>query len=156
MQKSSTLYYFKTKESITVYFKDGSSASWDREDPEYERISKLALDEGYIAIRKLHDPIKGDEYAEGVNPKIEEAIEQVKKSVEVVNVTHTAKGEVKIEPVKKEPKKPQKSEKYKDRIEETMALLKENHNDRNVVAAIMGISLSTIKRNISKYKARNK
>ena len=150
MQKSSTLYYFKTKESITIYFKDGSSASWDKDDPEYERISKLALDEGYIAIRKLHDPIKGDEYAEGVNPKLEDAIEQVKKSVEVVN------DKVKVEPIKKEPKKPQKSEKYKDRIEETMALLKEYHSDRKVVAEIMGISLSTVKRNISKYKARNK
>lgn len=132
--QSSTLYFFKTKENITIFFKDGSSACWEANDPEYERIHNLCLKEGYVPIRILHDPERGDIFAEGY------AESKSKPSEEVVNGTSVETGNESI---------------YKDRLEETYQLMK-IHGDKKKVAEIMGITVSTVKRNICKYNQRER
>ena len=76
------MFYFKDANQITVYFKDGSSASWDSSDPEYERIAQLAKEENFIAIRVLKDPVKGLMEADSVSIK-EEGISLKKEGQEV-------------------------------------------------------------------------
>lgn len=62
-------------------------------------------------------------------------------------------SEGKVKTVKAEPKpKPKKF--YKNRISETVGLMKKYKNDKVKVAKIMGISVSTVERNMRKYKRK--
>ena len=60
-------------------------------------------------------------------------------------------SEGKIKTVKAEPK-PKKF--YKNRISETAGLMKKYKNDKVKVAKTMGISVSTVERNMRKYKRK--
>ena len=52
------MFYFDDGKALTVYFKNGDAGVWNKDNPNYERVKKLAKEENWIEIELLHNQPK--------------------------------------------------------------------------------------------------
>ncbi len=53
------MFYFIDDKSITVQFGDGTSASWSKNDKDYQKAVLMCKNANWVAIKALHNPIAG-------------------------------------------------------------------------------------------------
>ena len=52
------MFYFDDGKALTVYFKNGDTGVWNKNNPSYERVKELARQEDWIQIEILHNQPK--------------------------------------------------------------------------------------------------